>query len=225
MQNVYIVIGFVGLAAQLLVIHALMTYDPRRFGGVLFYLLVLFLTTVTDLAVFLGVGAWWPAWYREYYYLNNTLRHLSGFVALVSLVHLATAGAPDRFQVRVKIVAGALVVIAMSLLLASGGWPNQYMNTASRNLSFATVILNTALWLAMIKNRATDRRLFLVSGGLGLNMAGEAIGQSLLGMSPAAQNLGNVIAIGSHFLCLYIWWSAFRLRDPNVSLGERLTSY
>ena len=221
MQSVYIAIGFVGLAAQLLVIYALISSDPRRFGGLLFYLLVLFLTTVADLAVFLGVGAW-PDWYREYYYLNNTLRHLSGFVALVSLVHLATVAAPDRVITRFKIVAGAVLVIAMSLLLASGQWPDQYMNTASRNLSFATVILNIVLWLALVKNRATDRRLFLVSGGLGLNMAGEAIGQSLLGISPAVETLGNLVGIGSHFLCLYVWWSAFRLRDGRTAADDRL---
>lgn len=225
MNAIYSTLGFVGLAAQVGVIYAFVGKPQREFRGVFFYVLILFLTSVADITAYP-----WPAWYIEYYYLNNTLRHLAGFGALVSLVYAASTGSSGRSGVRVKIFLGTIGVIALSLLLAGGTWPDAYMNEAARNLSFATVVLTAILWLFLIRFRAQDRRLYLVAGGLGLNMAGEAIGQSLANLSqwsPLMLDAGSLIAITSHLLCLYIWWKALRQPAEHVEKpsGSALPSH
>ena len=219
MIHFYIAIGVLGTAMQLLVIYALTRGPYRQFPGVTFYLLVLFLTSVTDMAVFLDLGDW-PQWYREYYFLNNTLRHFAGFAAVVSLIYTATADDPNKLGQRLRILLGTLGVIGICFLLASGSTMELYMIEATRNLSFSTVALNLVLWFSLIKTRARDARLFIVCGGLGLNMTGEAIGQSLIPVSPLAQHVGNMIAIGSHLLCLYIWWIAFRRPAESIEIPD-----
>lgn len=218
-MNPYLIPGFLGIALQVCVLHLLIRGAYRRFPGITLYLMVLFLTGIVDASAFVESG-WWPDWYYQYYYLNNTIRHLSGFVALVSLVYRMSRSG-ERQGNLFRISFASLAVIAASALLAGGAWPNEYMNEASRNLSFATVVLTVALWLAMVKNRTRDVQLFLVTGGLGLNMAGEAIAQSLLRISGDETGFlfhaGNIIGITSHLLCLLIWWKAFR--QPAVEMG------
>jgi len=219
----FLIVGIAGIALQACVLHILFKGAYRRFPGITLYVVILILTSVADATAYRQVG-WWPQWYEEYYYLNNTLRHFGGFVALVSLIYLASTVGTRKGSV-FKLSIASVAVIAASLLLAQGDWPNQYMNEASRNLSFATVILNIVLWLSLVKNRARDSQLFMVSGGLGLNMAGEAVGQSLLRIAVVGPDilfyLGNIIAIGSHFLCLLIWWRSFRsvLQESAIPNG------
>jgi len=52
--------------------------------------------------------------------------------------------------------------------------------------------------------------LFLLSGGLGIQFAGEAIGQTLRNQFFSLVLLGNVIIIATSLACPYIWWQAFR---------------
>ena len=50
----------------------------------------------------------------------------------------------------------------------------------------------------------------MVSGGMGIQMAGKAIGHSLRQLSRSAMMPGDLVIVLSHLLCLYIWWQAFR---------------
>jgi hypothetical protein len=57
----------------------------------------------------------------------------------------------------------------------------------------------------------------MVSGGLGIQMAGKAIGHSLRQLSPLNPLAGDLVIVLSHLLCLYIWWHAFRRFDPEAA--------
>ena len=226
-QLVFVPLAVVGVILQVMVIWAMSRGFVRRYVGVFFYLLVLFLTAIADFAAYLDPGQF-GAWYREVYYINNTVRQFSGFVAVLSLIFTATSDHPRRIAVRLKILLGTVIVVVLSFLLAEGQAPSLYITDVSRNLSFSNAILNLLLWFSLVKSRARDRRLFLVSGGLGLNMAGEAIAQSLVGMSTGASiwlwYLANFIAIPSHLLCLFIWWTAFRRLEEPAELPSEITS-
>lgn len=198
---------------QVLVIYAMTRTSLRRFGGIFFYLLVLFLTSVADMAVFLELGSW-PQWYLRYYDINNMVRHLAVFIAVISLLYGATADHSRRAAFRTRLFAGTVLLVALSLLISPDPRLGIYMAKAARNLSFAAVLLNLVLWFSLIRVRERDRRLFLVSGGLGINMAGEAIGQSMFYLSPQLVFPANLLNVVSHLACLYIWWRAFRLPAP-----------
>jgi len=226
MASVYLCVGLLGVAAEVWVLHTLIRSQHSRFAGVGFCLAVLLLTDIADGVSYLSGGGW-TEWYVEYYYLNNAARILSRLAALVSLAYLAST-VHTRGTALLKILLGAVAVIAASALLASGSWPHEYMIEATRNLSFASVILNTMLWLSLIKNRTSDTQLFLVSGGLGLNMAGEAIGQSLLQMADVYALLvhaGGVFVIGSQLLCLFIWGKAFQYETQRSVVANGVPAH
>lgn len=206
------------MVLQVVVIYAMTKSELRRFSGVFFYLLVLFLTTVADMSIYLKFGGW-PDWYRKYYFIYNSFRHFAAFIAVLSLMFVASANHPRRQAFRFKVVVVTLAGVLLIFLLSPGETPPRYMNQVGRNLSFATAILNVILWLSLARSGVAERRLLMVSGGLGLNMSGQAIGQSLLEISRSMflGFVGNLVAIGSHFACLYIWWRAFRkAHDPVV---------
>lgn len=80
----------------------------------------------------------------------------------------------------------------------------------SRDLNFFSAILNLILWALLIGSKEKDFRLLLISGGLGIQYTGAALGQSLRTLSPTTTLAGNIVVLVSHFLCLYVWWEAFR---------------
>ena len=223
MSIVFIILGLVGLGLQVVVIYTMTKGAYRQFPGIFFFLLVLLLTSIADISVFQILGGW-PEWYRESYYINNIARYFSGFVAVISLIYTATAKSPRRAATRMKLLVATIIVVIGSFLLSIDPNIDVFMNEAGRNLSFVTVILNLVLWFSLIKARAEDRRLFIVSGGLGLNMAGEAIGQSLLQMGESTVIIGNLMQVCSHLLCLIIWWNAFRYKEQEQRLPDSIAS-
>ena len=217
MENLYLALGIVGIIFQGLVLYAMTRGAYREFGGVALYIVVLLLTNVAESAAYVHVSTQ-PEWYANDYYVSNTARHLAILVAVVSLIYAAAKCNPRRHVIRVKTALLTLAVIAASVLLANGPWPHAYMNQVNRNLSFATVILTVILWFSLVKVRTRDRRLLLVASGLGLNMAGEAIAQSLLNLarSGLVYHIASLISVLSELLCLWIWWSAFRRRGHRA---------
>lgn len=209
---------------QVVVIYAMTQSKLRKLAGVLFYLLVLFLTSVADMAMFLEVGSW-PEWYRKYYFINNTLRHFSAFGAVFSLIYVASTERPRGSAFRLKVVAGAMLGVLCIFVFTPGETTALYMHQVGRNLSFVSVILSAILWLSLMRSGTPDRLLLLVSGGLGLNMAGEAAAQSLIRLSgsyPTLNSLGSLVSVLSHLACLYIWWTALRRVSPQrVPSGAR----
>lgn len=217
METLYLALGISGVVLQGLVIYAMTRGGYREFPGVAFCVIVLFLASIAEFAAYVDVSSR-PEWYASCYYVSNSGRHLAAFVAVISLIYVAARDNPQRQAFRVKIAVLTLVVITASVLLAGGSWPHAYMNQVNRNLSFATVILTLFLWFSLVRVRTRDRLLFLVSGGLGLNMAGEAISQSLLHLarSGITYHVASLFSILPHLLCLWIWWTAFRRRDYDM---------
>ena len=77
-----------------------------------------------------------------------------------------------------------------------------WMVRVVRNLSFCSSVSTLILWFVLIASEKRDARLLVVTGGLGLQMTGEAIGQSLLQMSHSTVIPGYLVMVFSHFLCL-----------------------
>ncbi len=219
LNYLFTALGLCGMALQAMVVFAMSRGPWRRYPGIFLYLIVLFLTAVADSAAYLDPEIW-SAWYRPIYFYNNLARQVTGLAAVISLYFTATAKHPRRVALRTRIVAGTAAVIALSFFLASPtpSGVTLYLTRVCRNLSFANAVLNLVLWFALIRERSRDPRLFIVSGGLGLNMAGEAIGQSLLSMSRSTVVAGNLIAVSSHLLCLVIWWKTFRRGESPVGV-------
>jgi hypothetical protein len=98
-----------------------------------------------------------------------------------------------------------------------------WMTLWTRDLNFTSAILDLALWAMLLGSRKRETRLLLLSGGLGIQFTGEAIGQSVREWLPWAFSPGDVIISAASLACLWIWWQALRTvpaADP-ASLNAR----
>lgn len=224
MDYLFTALGACGVVLQVVVIYLMTRGFYRAYPAVFFYLLVLFLTTVSDFAAYLDVNAY-HTWYASIYYINNTLRYFSGFAAVISLYLKVTAEDPGMRRMRVRVIGGVFVIVSFILAGRLLGYESleTYLSVVGRDMSFLTAILILILWMALIQHRTRDPFLFLISSGLGLNMTGEAISLSLYYLG-APYGLAGGIGVISHILCLLIWIKALRQKDWIDTEPSRLTT-
>lgn len=204
-----------------LIITSLLGGSYKDFPFLFGYLLSVLFGTVAGSAAYFT-----PALRTEYtrhYWIAETVQQMLVFCLVISLIHQTLKG---RGGLRLWLGSGLIViaVVAFQGLPAASlsRWLvfSRWMTQLSRNLSFCAVLLNLVLWMALIRHRPDDRRLLLISGGLGVQMAGKAIGHSLRQMSRSLITPGNLLIVLSHLLCLFIWWQAFR--EPGFRTSRQI---
>jgi hypothetical protein len=216
----------IGLSLQLLLIAALQRHYLRRYPLFLLYILADFLTSVIDMSLMLAVYAnvagmkgrrvWW-------YWVNEGILQVLLFALIVSLIYYATAKIGSRRLMRTALVAGAILFAGASFLihyrphLVVSAW----MTPWSRDLNFSSAILDLALWAMLISSREKDRRLLIISGGLGIQFTGEAIGEAIRGLTTnlTVVHTGSVIIMIVNLGVLYIWRQAFRTQ-PSANVAS-----
>jgi hypothetical protein len=206
-------IFFVSLALQVFVIGLLRRGAYKDYPFVFTYSLVLIMTTVADGAVFAGLA------HMEYaFYKNEALRQLLLFTVVMSLMDRAVRERPYRGRIRLFLVLSALAAVVISVQVHREAHDSrQYFLWATqvgRDLSFGSVVLTLLLWVTLISSQRKDAQLLMVTGGLGLQFTGEAIGQSIRQLSVPHHHIllliGNLILTASHLMRLYVWCEAFR---------------
>ncbi len=90
-------------------------------------------------------------------------------------------------------------------------------------VSFWMVLLNLFWWTLLLRKRKVDRRVMLLSTGIGLMMTGQVIadGIEILAMRKDVKMLiaAYLIIYLTHYICLYCWFSAFKTpKIPEVAL-------
>jgi hypothetical protein len=221
------VFWLIGLPLELLIIAALVRGLYRRFPFVFIYTVALFLATVVEMPVytasFSGIRL---AHSRAFYYwLDEGILQALIYAVVISLIYGATAEIRSRTVVRASLTAAAAVFASGSFLIhyrphaVIGTW----MTLWSRDLNFTSAVLDLALWAMLLGSRKKETRLLLLSGGLGIQFTGEAIGQSVREWLPWTLSPGDVIIAAANLACLWIWWQALRTvpaADP-ASLNAR----
>lgn len=218
----------IGLVLEVLTISALLRGAYKRFPLALAYCVTLFLTTVVEVASYTaassGARELADKW-KYYYWLNDALLQALVFAVVISLIYRAIGGQAHARTVRILLVAGAFVLFAVSFGVHRGpmsdlsGW----MTLISRDLSFAAVVLDLLLWMLLIASRRKDRQLLMLSGALGIQFTGAAIGQSVRQLARGAfgKNFplavaGSILVVVSNLVCQYVWWQAFRAQSAPV---------
>jgi hypothetical protein len=212
----------IGLPLELLIIGSLLRGSYRRFPFLLLYSVALFLTTVIEISVnqayFSGIRfAYSPA---TYYWVDEAIRQALIFAVVISMIYLATDNLQSRRLIRAVIVAGALILAGGSFLvhydshvIAAGRWMTLWV----RDIDFAAAFLDLGLWTLLLASRYKDTQLLMLSGGLGLQFAGEAIGQSLRYLFPWPLSPGDLVDLITNLAGLWLWWQALR-RPVSVAV-------
>ena len=218
MQYLQWTFWIVGLGLQYMVVAALLGGAWREYRTTFFYSCLLVVATLADIVMNAAVGKHtWP--YIYYYWTAEVLRQTGLYAVVVSLVsHAIPSSRSDRLRnalIRLLIVLAVIFWLGSFYILEVPKF-SLWMSRVIRNLSFCSSIANLALWFVLIAAEKKETRLLMITGGLGLQMTGDAIGQSLRQVSRNTTWPGDMVLVLTHFLCLYIWWQAFQ-QKPEVA--------
>jgi hypothetical protein len=209
----------VGVPLELLIIAALLRGAYRRYPLLLLYATALFLTTAIEVSVnqayFAGIHFAYSR--ATYYWVDEGIREGLMFAVVLSLGYLATERLRSRNLVRIALIAGGIVFAVLSFVVHhqlehssdAGRW--RWMTLWTRDISFASAVVDLAVWALLLAYRQKDTQLLLLSGGFGIQFTGDAIGESLrylfrrLPLTP-----GDFIEIATSLTALWIWWQALR---------------
>jgi hypothetical protein len=198
-----------GLGLQGAVFLTLAHGPWREFPALFAYIAALAVTTSGEILTYTLLGKT-SASFKNYYWSAELLRQTALFAVVVSLaVHALPPGRKAEAYGRLLSMF-ALLVWIVSMATHYSPDLGKWMTSAVRNMSFATGVINLLAWFAYAKAGARDTTRLMISGGLGLQMTGEAIGQAIrqLETSTNAMLAGSIFIVITHFLCLFIWWRA-----------------
>jgi hypothetical protein len=219
-----LILWALGLPLMLLVIAALWRGPYRQYPVLFIYQIVDFLFTIASLPSYLAyyvdhdltararMAQW--SWWDDLLLLPLVL------AVVIALIFRATENIRSRRMMRAASVGYATLIAGVSFLVHYGpGMPNGvWMALWIRDLNFfGSTVLDLALWVLLLWSRSKESRLLLVSGGLGIQFTGEAIGDSLRSMavqhrSRALSFTGSLLTTLVDLASLYIIWQAVRTR-------------
>ena len=170
--------GIAGSVLQVLLVAAMLRAGWRKYRVLFAYCLVLFVTSAVEAAGFL-----WPRYAAirpTDYWVYDSIRQVLLYVVVISLTLSASEQSAKRASIARLLISGSVLFAALSLYFTYSPGLNFWMTQFSRNVGFLAVILNLVLWATLLKQRRPDQTLLLVSGGMGIQMAGKAVtGQDL----------------------------------------------
>jgi hypothetical protein len=210
----------IGLPLQLLLIGTLLRGGYRRYPFLFAYVVGDFMTTVVEVPSAVGYyrGSQWAAFaFPAVHWFNVVVMQVLVYAVVMSLIYQATGALRARRIVRASLIAGAMLFAGISFLIHWNPALNRgsFMTPWIRDLNFCSSVLDLALWALLIAAREKDHRLLLLSGGLGIQFTGEAVGESTRDLAMRSHSrpislLGNALIMLTNLLFLYIWWQALR---------------
>ncbi len=165
------------------------------------------------------VSSLWGYSYAEVYWASDLARYVFASALVITLILRALAGSTQYRWAGRWLIAGTLLIV---LALVAIHWDDRLtrmMTNVVRNFSFVAMLMNLLLWVLLLKKRTSDRTLLLVTSGLGIQMAGEAIGHSLRLMHSSTELAGNLVLSIAHLCCLWIWFAAFRPKRAGATVA------
>ena len=201
-----------GVALQVLVLSVMLRGPWREYPFVFLYVIASALSTAIQTSCKYYFGPHSKEFVRAYW----TTDFISTFLILLLIIHLirrAMEGRPKRGTVYAGLRLG-LVILAVGMLFYmqhslrhfSLGW---WMTRLGRDYYFMAMLLNAVLWFTLLKVNHPDRRLYLVTSGMGLALSGAAIAHALRTVGQLVVVAGLLLVI-TYFGKLYIWYVALR---------------
>jgi len=221
------------LPLNLLIIAGLLRGEYRRFPFIFAYVVIELLATAAELPAYWAVFTNSPQAVDLQifvYWLDEAIAQVLIFVVVMDLIYRATAKLATRRTLRTGLISGAVLFALISFLIhytpsKAGVW----MTPWTRDLNFCAAILDLALWTLLIASREKDHRLLLLSGALGIQFTGEAIGGSVRQLaaphrSHAIALIGSTLVVTADIVRSYIWWRVFQKVESRSRQTSLLSS-
>jgi len=211
MTAIYYLQGGLALILQVFVLNAMLRTGTRRYWLLLLYVISLFLSTAVLMLSLSGPAGWSRSAFR-FFWVSEVVQQALVYCTIISFIHQRLSAEQTRAPVTRWLIVGAATVLLSILAIHKTDGMSAWMTPASRDLSFVATILNLILWTVLLRDPRRNQRLLMVSGGLGVQLAGSAIGQGLRVLwevSRVFATLGNVVISATYLLSLYIIYRAF----------------
>lgn len=208
----YMAIGLLSAILQVLLISSVIR-NFRKFPVLACYAIASFLATVMEGAIYLQAFSFSSEFSRQIYWLDEAILQVLVYLLVISLMSKGLAAkASDHRGFRFDLAVSALLVMAFCILVDYKPGAHYLVETgASRNLSFASAILNLILWMVLLTNKNRDHQLLVLSSGLGVQTTGRAIGHSLRQIPlPGLKLAGNTLIVLTYMISFFILWWALR---------------
>ena len=219
----------VWLPLNLFIIATLLRGDYRRFPIIFAYVIVEFLATAAELPSVFALfshSKQAPELQIFIYWMDEAIAQVLIFAVVMQLIYRATAKLVSRRALRLGLISGSILFAGISFLIhyAPGPRIGIWMTPWTRDLNFCAAILDLALWALLIASREKDSRLLLLSGALGIQFTGEAIGEAVrhlaaLDRSHALALLGSTLVVTADIARSFIWLRAFQ-KGPLPTSSE-----
>ena len=199
----------IGLWLNLQVISVLVRGSYRQYPFVFAYSVTLLVSTVVEI----GLQAAPKSVRDGYYWIDEVILDVLVFCVVIAFIDEAAQHSRQKAIERHWLILGAALICAGSFTIHRGSLFNLQMTLISRDLNICAVILDLILWSLLLTVRRPNRRLLLLSGGLGLQLTGAIMGEQLRNLSHSLYSLlltGQLLEVTTGFLGLYIWWRALR---------------
>lgn len=162
--------------------------------------------------------------YGYCYWTTDLLLVLAAFVVIGSFFRRACSENTEMWRhVRLLLVAvliGVLSVSIVSLSHHTGGIFTLFIVEFQQNLYFACLVLNTLLYLLVLKMKVADDQLAMLSCGLGIQFAGPAAAMALYYLSAAASTL-TVFLLPLCDIGMILTWFYAIARVPRAATAPR----
>lgn len=222
MSFLFSTLEVVDVALQLALLAFLLRGYFRRYVFLFVYSIAFLITTLTEVVV-THLTTPDPKLYRRVYWTDEIATDLLLFLVVISLIYLASEGSAARAKMS-KVLIGivAIVLILPFVILnppsffAATGWTaawGRWFNGTSQVLNFGAAIMNLGLWSALLTSKKRDPQLVKVSIGVGVAVAGQAIGFGLRRFLPdnnALRQIPDVFMSITHVLSVLLWCWAFK---------------
>jgi hypothetical protein len=196
----------IGLWLNGLVISALARGPYRQYPFVFGYTVALLMSTVAEI----GLQKASKDVSEMYYWINEVILDVLVFCVVIAFIDQAARYSKQKMVERHWLVLGAALIMAISFLVRQSPQLNMQMTLVSRDLNICAVVLDLILWSLLVTARRPDRRLLLLSGGLGLQLTGAIMGASLIRLSHKLFLEGALVEVVTYSIGLYVWWRALR---------------
>jgi hypothetical protein len=222
----------IGLPLALMVMAAMLRGSWKRYPFVFAYVTGDLLTTVLEIRPglqYANATAEARRSYAELYWWDERVVQLLVFLLVISLIYRASAHLKNRNTLLLGVISGIILFAGVTFFIYydpsvnTGKWMNPWL----RNLNFSASVIDLGLWALLIGAKRKDYTLLLVSGGLGIQFTGGAIGQALRQLSHSSVQVTAYFIALSNLICLYIFWQAFRVTVPaadSTPRGPRATN-
>ena len=215
----------VDLPLQILVVAALLRGSWRRFPMVLALSVVELVSALVQAPGTLQTlaGRHPPGLsYQTLYWYGAIVEGLLLYFVVISLLYRACERLRSATPARVALILGACLVAGGALLAHydRSQQPGLWLTPWFRDLYFACAVMDIVLWTLLLAARDKDRQLLLLSGGLGVEFAGSAIGESLRQMAIRSRShplslTGAVVMLAAGAFRYYAWWRALRRQSEE----------